>query len=115
MRLNKLIQLITLLAFAIFGGALPVAASGDHVVICGADGVKRIVAYDFETGQPVEVEIAEAECQDCFGIAPILISARDSVQTFAAPGANRIVTAATELSRRPNDRPSARGPPSLIL
>ncbi len=47
MRLNHFIRLLTVLAFALFGGALPVAASGDHVVICGADGVKRIVAYDF--------------------------------------------------------------------
>lgn len=73
MRLNNILRLLTLLAFALFGGALPVAAQGEHAVICGADGVKRIVAYDFETGQPVEVEIFEPECQDCFGVATILI------------------------------------------
>ncbi len=115
MRLNKFIQLITLLAFALFGGALPVAASGDHVVICGADGVKRIVAFDFETGTPIEVEIAEPECQDCFGIAPILIASPSFIKTDETDRRAWLIREAASMSRRPDARPSARAPPSLIM
>lgn len=115
MRLNHFIRLLTLLAFALFGGALPVAASGDHVVICGADGAPRIVAYDFETGTPVETEIAEPECQDCFGIAPILIAAPSPVRGDEAGGRKLFLSAATPMSRRPSGLPSARAPPSLIM
>ena len=115
MCLNHAIRLLTLLAFALFGGAMPVAASGDHVVICGADGAKRIVAYDFETGKPIEVEIAEPECQDCFGITPILIAAPTTVQFGATSDRTWFLSATTTLSRRPGGLRSARAPPSLIM
>lgn len=114
MRLNHFIRLVTLLTFALFGGAMPVAASGEHVVICGADGVKRIVAYDFETGAPVDVELEDPECQDCFGIAPILIASPSHVGPGEATGVQRVLCAATSMSPRPEAQPSARAPPSLI-
>lgn len=114
MRLNHFIRLLTVLAFALFGGALPVAASSDHVVICGADGVKRIVAYNFETGTPVDVEFEEPECQDCFGMAPILIASPSGTAPGEATGSQQVLSKATPMSPRPAARPSARGPPSLI-
>ena len=115
MRLNHAIRLLTLLAFALFGGALPVAASGDHVVICGADGAPRTVLYDFETGAPIETGIAEAECQDCFGIAPILIAAPTAIQLGEMDGDKPFLATADILLRRPDGRPSARAPPSMIM
>ncbi len=115
MCLNHAIRLLTLLAFALFGGAMPVAASGDHVVICGADGAPRIVFYDFETGTPVETEVAEAECQDCFGITPILIAAPITIQFGKLDGGKKFLTAAASMLRRPDGRPSARAPPSMVM
>lgn len=115
MRLNRFIRLFTLIAFALFGGALPVAASGDHVVICGSDGVKRIVAFDFETGTPVEADIAEPECQDCFGVAPVLIAPPSVVGPGETTSDRQAVTATTSVAPRPDRRPSARAPPSVIM
>ena len=115
MRILTAFRVFTLLAFALFGGALPVAASGDHVVICGADGVKRVVAYDFETGKPVEVELTEADCQDCFGIAPLLIASPSFTPnthlevTVWRPGCLPV------LSPSAVSLPPARAPPSLII
>lgn len=114
MRFLTAFRLLTLLSFALFGGALPVAASGEHVVICGADGVKRIVAYDFETGQPVEAESAVPECQDCFGLAPLLILAI-VFSGFAASGADVWPVGALTATSRPDiGLPPVRAPPSLI-
>lgn len=114
MRLNHFIRLLTLLAFALFGGALPVAASGDHVVICGADGVKRIVSFDFETGKPVEVELIAPECQDCFGFAPLLTAPSGPAPVITTGAASHVTITAITLSRRPTGRPTTRAPPSLI-
>ena len=115
MRLNYLIRLLTLLAFALFGGALPVVASGDHVVICGADGVERLVAYDFETGKPVDVEIAEPECQDCFGAAPLLVAQPD-FPPFDTAKSSHLPHAKDRTSPKPPlGLPPARAPPSLII
>lgn len=115
MRLNHFIRLLTLLAFALFGGALPVAASGDHIVICGADGVKRIVAYDFETGKPVEAGLEDHECQDCFGIAPMLVASPTAAGPGEAAPDKPLLSATASMPRRPNGLPSARAPPSLIM
>ena len=115
MRVIIALRLLTLLAFAFVGGALPVAASGDHVVICGADGVKRVVTFDFETGQPVEVEIAEPECQDCFGFSPVLPASRTNLATYTVQRVERFSVDSTRMSRRPDGQPTARGPPTLIM
>ena len=115
MRIVTVIRILTLLAFALFGGALPVAASGDHVVICGADGVKRVVAYDFDAGQPVETDSAEAECQDCFGAAPLLMAAAGAPNRAKATLTYSPVEPDQTRQARPSGLPPARAPPSLIL
>ena len=115
MRMIAAFRLLTLLAFALFGGALPVMATGEHVVICGADGVKRIVAFDFETGKPIESAIDEAECQDCFGLAPFLTPGPDASRpATVASGAPRL-SPATSMRARPARRPSARAPPLALI
>lgn len=116
MRFVTAFRLLMLLAFALFGGALPVAASSDHIVICGADGEKRIVAFDFETGIPIDVEIAKPVCQDCFGVTPLLIAAPGVVSTAGPASADWLVAAAASASKIASaNLPPARGPPALII
>ena len=115
MRFGTAFRLLTLICFALFGGAMPAVASGEHVVICGADGVKRVVAYDFETGAPVETSLAEAECQDCFGVTPILIASPSPPSRGAVSEAGYHLCAGAPAPLRPAAASFARGPPSLIL
>ena len=108
------LRLIFIAIFALFGGPLP-AAVGDHVVICGADGEVRLVGYDFETGQPVDVEITLPDCQDCFSGAPFVAAAPGAAlaPTFLADATGAIWRDGH--TRSLAGLPEARGPPSLIL
>ena len=110
----RTLRLIFIAIFALFGGPLP-AAAGDHVVICGADGETRFVSYDFETGQPIEVEITLPDCQDCFSGAPYL---PPTVAETSAPTWGALAVATRWRDGQTGalaGLPSARGPPSLIV
>ncbi len=115
MRMTSALRLLTLIAFALFGGALPVAAAADHAVICGADGVKRVVAYDFETGKPIEVDLAEADCQDCFGVSPILGAAPALMVDTASESASWPNIGSAGRSGGNIGLPPVRAPPSLVI
>lgn len=90
----------------------PVAAqAGDRFVICGADGAKRLVAFDFETGAPAPVAPAFHDCEDCLFAAPFLLATASSVTGPPPPPRHRLVRAAPALRVAARLSRRARAPP----
>ncbi|MEM7545442.1 MAG: hypothetical protein AAF367_07905 [Pseudomonadota bacterium] len=76
------IVLIALIALAT--GPRPASAAGDRVVICGIDGLKRTVVFNFETGEP-ETETGFETCAQCIGCAPVLAADNQVLSSTALP------------------------------
>lgn len=76
----SIFRIALILMLAAFTGPSP-AMSADGVVICGADGVKRVVVFDFETGAPTPAAPSFHECDHCALAAPFL--APETVEAFA--------------------------------
>ena len=114
MMTRRWLHIFLIAVFALMGGhQLSVAAFGETVVICGGDGVKRTVVFDFETGKPVEETIAIGFCEDC--LTPPIGPPPGAPATLTAPAAQQPSVAQQTLTwaGRPS-APTARGPPVQI-
>ncbi|MEM8751845.1 MAG: hypothetical protein AAGF90_02610, partial [Pseudomonadota bacterium] len=72
-RLAVAARIALILALAVLTGPTP-ALSGDRVVFCGADGVKRVVVFDFETGEPAAPAPTLHECEECVGAPKFILA-----------------------------------------
>ncbi len=67
-----LLRTVLIALLAVLTGPRPVMATGDGVVICGANGAQRMVIYDFEAGAPVEPAKGFVTCDQCLAFAAFL-------------------------------------------
>lgn len=102
--------LITL--FAVFGGghAGATAPMGEAVVICGADGAKRVVIFDFDTGAPVEADASLGFCNDCVACAAALPSVSPSPVMVRLSAPDAVIISIAEMGQRAIPA-TARAPP----
>lgn len=70
-RFSISIRLLIIAALVTLTGPRPLMADGERVVICGGDGLKRVVVFDFETGAPAETPVGFENCADCISYAPV--------------------------------------------
>ena len=113
MRSALILRLLLIAVLAIFSGPRPsLAAVTDGVVICGADGVKRAVLFDFETGAPATPDKVFEHCPHCLVIGPA-----EPVARIASPKRARLAarpapaeTSVEAAAAAPT--PPARAPPA---
>ena len=113
MNMPVLLRALLIAIFALFGGPQPAAAGGDHTVICGADGLKRVVVFNFETGAPEPAPIGIEDCEKCLiALAAPGEADYQPVSPVFAPERAPAIAAALRATGAPR-APSARAPPSV--
>ncbi|MEM7522506.1 MAG: hypothetical protein AAF360_01850 [Pseudomonadota bacterium] len=109
---SALMKLVLVLCFALFNGPVPTAAMGEQVVICGADGAKRVVVFDFETGAPVDPAPVFEHCADC--LASVAAAAPALAPTVSIRLSVSLLSVGDEARAPRADQPNAkraRAPP----
>lgn len=114
LKLSLLARMLLIAVFALLTGPRPAMAEGERVVICGMDGSKRTVVFDFETGAPVAATGFHT-CDHCnaptgfLPPAPQYLTAQRIV-AFTPPA----LPDAPVRSRMPSAAPSVRAPPVSV-
>jgi hypothetical protein len=104
---------LLIIALALFATPRVMAADGVSAVICAADGMRRVVLFDFETGAPIEQIVTFRACDHCLSppIAPgadaVTVPTRMDAHITAARSARTSTTYLIAIAA------SARGPPSI--
>lgn len=103
---------LLVIALALFAAPRVMAADGVSTVICAADGSRRVVLFDFETGAPVEKTVTFETCDQC--LSPPMVPGADAATAPVRMDAPVLTTrpAHTPEAHQVAIAASARGPPS---
>ena len=109
------LRLVLIALIALFSGPRPaMAAAGEWVVICGADGAAKTVLYDFEAGAPAKSGFALERCDLCLACDMAAAPWAGDQSQSSAHAAEKAAPFAASLRASAAPPASARAPPVSV-